>query len=132
MIWGEVINAVRSLHLKMLDEYNWTPTFIGNEVKFSESKFHFPKSKGNFSDWHEKSIPDALEMHAVERVLLEGPLLPVEQIAIQNESEATIIFKQILFLEREWLQKQNIHNSDTVSFLEKNWTNEWLPLQRQV
>ena len=132
MIWGDVINQVRSLHLEMISQIKIDPTLILESLSFQNEPFSFPKPSGNFNDWIPLPVPEILEFHPVERFLIEGPLLPMDEFQFQNETEAAMAFQQIFELEKKWLQALQINSDAFISELEKFWKNEWLKFKNKV
>jgi hypothetical protein len=135
MIWGQVINSVRSLHLELLDHFAIPPAQFNTDVELSTEGFPFPIAGENFEEWETVVLPDkiqeALELHAVERALIEGPLLPIQEIIIKDEEWEPLILA-ILRLEKEWLGKIKLHQEDKYSFIEKNLRAKFLQLQKRA
>ncbi len=118
--WGEIINSIRSLHMRFYQNFPYEYKDITLKTEFV-----FPQSLGSFGDWSPLEAIDIVELHPVERKLLEGPLSPNEEISVALESEVSFIFKQILLLEREWLAQMSQQSShflrpEVQSYLEQS------------
>lgn len=121
--WGEIINQVREIHIKFYQAF----PYDFQEVEL-RNKFEFPATLDAYTDWEPLEIPrnlddqaiDAIELHAVERKLLEGALSPNEHISISNENELSFVMKQILMLEREWLMQMNLLRPEVQTYLEQS------------
>ena len=134
MIWGEVVNAVRSLHLEMMEQFQIQPKLFQTDFELESSKrLVFPNSTGDFEEWEWITLPDAiqeaLELHSVERALVEGPLMPIEQVKIQNQDEMNALYDSVLRLEKEWLEQARISSPDKILFIEQSLKIKWLKLQ---
>lgn len=134
MIWGEFINQIRVLHSEFLDHFPIQPASFTADVELSSEFFPFPESTGEFGEWDPPAFPEkileALEFHPVERVLLEGPLLPIQEVSLHHENWDQI-FKAILRLEIEWMTKAKIHSEDKQLFIETTLRSKFLQLQRR-
>ena len=138
MIWGDVINSVRSLHLEFLDQYSIHAaafsTAFKSDVELTTDAFPFPTVGENFEEWETPPLPEkiqeALEFHSVERALVEGPLLPIQEIVLKND-EWDSLLNAILKLEKEWLTKTKLDTDDKYSFLEKNLQAKFIQLRRR-
>jgi hypothetical protein len=88
MIWGDFINQIRLLHSELLDHFQIQPTRFTADIELNSISFPFPESTGEYGEWETPVFPEkimeALEFHPVERVLLEGPLLPIQEISIHT------------------------------------------------
>lgn len=137
MIWGEFVNAVRSLHLDLLDQFQIQPKSFLQDIELESAKnFPFPESTENFDEWEWITLPpaiqDALEMHSVERTLLEGSLLPIEGIRIQNVAQMQALYDAVFALEIEWLEKARLSSPDKTLFIEQSLKLKWLKLQTRA
>jgi|GEM_PF-3391133 len=136
MIWGEVLNAVRGLHLEQVDAFRIAPQMLSRDVELESAKgFPFPESTECFEEWEWISIPEALvhslELHPVERALIEGPLLPIEGILIRDETQWQKLGDAILNLEKEWLEKSvpaSERTTDRMAQVEASLKARWLKL----
>ena len=134
MIWGQIINEVRSLHLEFLDQYSISPHQFSSDIELTVEQFPFPTLGENFEDWETTILPEkiqeALELHAVERALIEGPLLPIQEVLIQNHEWETLILA-ILGLEKDWMIKTKLFTDEKYSFIELTLRAKLLQLQRR-
>jgi len=136
MIWGEVLNAVRGLHLEAVDAFRIAPQTLSRDVELDSARdFPFPESTECFEEWEWMAIPealqDALELHPVERVLIEGPLLPIEGILIRDEAQWQKLGDAIFALEKEWLEKSvplQERTTDRMAPIEQSLKARWLKL----
>jgi len=122
MIWGEVINLVRHIHLGLLQEFSLEPTLLMKDIELKgASDFVFPDAVDDFEEWDElvpsPSLEDILPHHPVERVLLEGPLLPIQKVKFHSLKEAEKLFENVLKLEKEWASELKILTPDFEKFL---------------
>jgi hypothetical protein len=137
MIWGEVVNAVRSLHLEMMDQFQIQPRTYAQDIELIGARdITFPDSSENFEEWDWPEIPpgiqEALELHPVERALLEGPLLPIESVKIIDEAHLESLLQTVIALEKEWLEKARIHSPEKFLFIEQSLKLKWLKLQTRA
>ena len=129
--WGEIVLTLRGLHLDFFNfsEINFS-TFTQNIELSGRSSFPFPTVTGEFQDWdwddREPPLQEALEMHPVERVLLEGPLLPIEVIQIDSMMQLNQMENILLNLEREWLEKLNLFTEENWNFIVENLKQRWI------
>jgi hypothetical protein len=124
MIWGEVVNSVRSIHLGLLEECGVDPQHLLKDVDLKGRElFAFPEAIDDFEDWNEfvpaQALEDILPLHPVERVILEGPLLPIQKIKFNSSREVDTLFSSILALEKEWAEALKLMNPKTQTFLER-------------
>ena len=127
MIWGEVINSVRNLHLKLHQEFSLDPKLFLKDVELqSAADFPFPNAEDDFDEWDEYSIPpelaDVIPLHSVERALIEGPILPIQKVKFQSKNEIDSLFGSILRLEKEWCEKTKTASPDKILFIENDCT----------
>lgn len=134
MIWGELITQIRNLHLELLDQYSLQPTCFSQDMELQAEGFPYPASNGEYGDWEPTEIPakiaEALEFHAVERVLLEGPLLPIQEVNISSDHWEPL-YQAIFKLEVEWLQKAKLSSPDKLTFIEQSLRAKFLSLRRK-
>jgi hypothetical protein len=137
MIWGEVVNSVRSIHLSLIHEFALDPKLILKDVEFTTSPvFPFPKEIDDFDEWDEllpvPALEDILPLHPVERVLLEGPILPIQKVEFQNRGELEELFHTIFAYEKEWSQKLKVLTPSTEKFLERACATQALKLSTRL
>jgi hypothetical protein len=137
MIWGEVINAVRSLHLELMDQFQLQPKVFTQDIELESAKnFSFPESTENFEEWEWITLPEAvqeaLELHPVERALIEGPLLPIEGVRFRDAAQLQGLYEAVFSLEKEWLEKARIASPDKTLVLEQSLKLKWLKLQTRA
>jgi hypothetical protein len=137
MIWGEIINATRRLHQDFLD-YSHTPlkTFIQDQTLPSSAGFPFPEAAIDYADWEpvefaNSEIQEALELHPVERVLLEGPILPIQMVSM-NAKLLDNIYLRILKLETEWCQSVQLDTDLNFQFIEQTFAKRWLKVRTKA
>ena len=134
MIWGQVINSVRSVHLELLDQYSIIPTLLSADLELSSDEFPFPAAGDEFDDWEtlpiSEKIQEALEFHAVERVLIEGPLLPIQEV-ILNDQEWDKLFRAIVLLETQWLKLTKLFSDEKVLFIENSLRSKFNQLKEK-
>ena len=122
MIWGEIINSVRKIHLDLIEECSVPSLLTARDIELESSKLPFPEAIDDYDEWEEfplpKDLQDVIPLHAVERALIEGPLLPIQHIRFHSSTDVERLFASILTLEKEWLQKSKILTPDKVQFLE--------------
>ncbi|MBU6153849.1 MAG: hypothetical protein KGP28_06060 [Bdellovibrionales bacterium] len=108
MIWGDIVNSVRRLHLHLVQEHSVDPALFTRDITLSSSIIHFPGSVDDFEEWEETPLPpdlnDLLPLHPVERALIEGPLLPIQIIRFRNAGQIESLINEILALEQNWLE----------------------------
>ena len=124
MTWGEVINGIRHLHFDFLNQFELPVQVFQKEVTLLSQNFPFPSSTQKFGEWEAASFPqsiaDGLELHPIERVLLEGPILPIEIFSLQNTEQFNELYTAIFDLEKEWLLKTGLYEPSKVTFFEQN------------
>lgn len=107
MIWGDWINLLRQLHYAFWLKYPVEPKNIS-----LFTPFHFPKATHTLGEWHPwepqgltapSSHMEFLESHPVERILLEGPLLPLQFVQFKSPNDLMALIHQLYTLEQEWL-----------------------------
>ncbi len=126
MIWGEVINSVRSLHLKLVQEFGLDPKHFLRDVDLNLSGIPFPESEDDFEEWSEfplpESLTDVIPLHSVERALVEGPILPIQKVRFHSKNDVDMLFGAILRLEKEWMDKTKTTSADKLLFIENDCT----------
>jgi len=138
MIWGEIVNSVRSVHLSLLHEFAFDPKVMLKDVEFSEdpATFPFPKELDDFDEWDEllpiPALEDILPLHPVERVLLEGPILPIQKVEFQSKIELEGLFISILNYEKEWASKLKLMTPSMEKFLERACASQALKLSTRL
>jgi hypothetical protein len=137
MIWGDIINAVRSLHLNLIESLELRSEWFTQEMRLLPVELSFLPSTGQFTTWHALEVPAFLEFNPIERLLVEGPLLPTEKVTVPSESALAQLSQQLLILETEWLiQLSNEHREMTLEpalkTLEQLWRSEWLRIQTKA
>lgn len=134
MIWGEFVTQIRNLHFELLDQFSLQPAQFTADIELTTDGFPFPESADDFGEWDPPEMPEkiqeALEFHSVERALLEGPLLPIHQVVITNDSWETL-FQAIFKLEKEWFEKTRLGTPEKISFVEQTLRAKFLQLQRR-
>jgi len=109
MIWGDVVNSVRKLHLYLVQEHSIDPALYTRDIPVSGPSIPFPDSVDDFEEWEEPVLPtelqDLLPLHPVERALIEGSLLPIQIIQFKNPREIESLLASVLALEKDWLKK---------------------------
>ena len=124
MIWGEIINSLRSIHLSLTQEFEIDPKCFLEDVDFKNlAPFPFPKEIDDFDEWNElipsPALEDLLPHHPVERVLLEGPILPIQKIEFYSKKEITNLFQSILACELLWAGQLNLLTPEMKKYLER-------------
>jgi hypothetical protein len=138
MIWGEVVNSVRSVHLSLLHEFSFDPKLILKDVEFSKdpAAFPFPAELDDFDEWDElvpvHALEDILPLHPVERVLLEGPILPIQKVNFTSKIELEGLFITILNYEKEWAKSLKIMTPAMEKFLERAFASQALKLATRL
>jgi len=134
MIWGEFINQLRCLHVDFIEAFRVHPSVFSHDVELSVHTFPYPKDADDFGDWNpprfEPALEESLELHPVERVLMEGPLLPIHELKL-NDQDWSALQAAILALEKEWLTKNKLHTPEHLEFIEKNLGARFVQLQRR-
>jgi hypothetical protein len=134
MIWGEFINQIRNLHLELLDQFSIQPITFTGDVELQSEGFPFPETGDDFGEWETPVLPEkileALEFHPVERVLLEGPIMPIQEVLI-NPDQWESLYQAVMKLEKEWLTKTKLLSPDKLIFIEQNLRAKFLQLQRR-
>ena len=122
MIWGEIINSVRKLHLDLIRECSIPTAIVAKDLELGATSIPFPEAIDDYDDWQETELPqdlqDLIPLHPVERALLEGPVLPIQQVKFHSGSEIERLFAVILALEKAWLEKSNLLAPDRIQFVE--------------
>lgn len=133
MIWGEVINSVRRLHLFLVQECGVDPTLFTRDIPISGTLVPFPDSIDDFEEWEETPLPselhDLLPLHPVERALIEGSLLPIQIIRFKTPREIESLFDAIIVLERKWMESSGTSSSDRLESVRNFLRAETLKLQ---
>jgi hypothetical protein len=122
MIWGEIINSVRKLHLDLLQEFSIAPKLLTEDVELPANLVAFPEAVDDFDEWEELPLPpelqDVVPLHPVERALIEGPLLPIQLVRFRSKREIENLFSSIATLEKCWLEKTRSLSPDKTHFIE--------------
>jgi hypothetical protein len=122
MIWGEVINALRNLHRDLVVEFSVPPARYAEDRELKRDVVAFPSALDDFDEWIEPTLEehlsDLIPLHPVERVLVEGPLLPIQKIAFSSKSEIDALFATIISLEKEWFEKSGLASTDKIQYIE--------------
>ncbi len=122
MIWGEVINALRSLHRDLVVEFSVPPTRYAEDRELQRDLVAFPAALDDFDEWIEptleENLSDLIPLHPVERVLVEGPLLPIQKIEFSSKAEIDALFASIISLEKEWFEKSGLVSTDKIQYTE--------------
>ncbi len=126
MIWGDFIRLLRELHEEMFSYLKIPHSAAEADVTLDASAFPFPRSRNDFSD--EEWFGHDLELHPVERVLLEGPLLPIERVELTAEAMQAL-HQAILALEKDWLTQTRRLNAESEKFLESTLQTKWARLR---
>lgn len=134
MIWGDFINQIRNLHLELLDRYEIKPSSFTVDVELNVSNFPFPTAGDDYGEWETPQLPEkimeAIEFHPIERVLLEGPLLPIQEVLISTQ-QWNLLFQAMMKLENEWLNKMKIDSPERITFIEQNLRAKFIQLQKR-
>jgi hypothetical protein len=115
MIWGEIIQELRLYHHALIDHAPALrkPHSLDLQLVFPESLL--PKPTGEMMEWSdspiysgpnqliEPDLADWLELHPVERALIEGPLLPIQQIRFASTDAFSEFIHALIELETKWL-----------------------------
>ena len=124
MIWGEVINGVRGLHLKLIKDFAVDPKTFLKDQELRIEGFPYPEAKDDFDEWDEfpleADLQDVIPLHPVERVLIEGSILPIQKVSFHSKNEIDVLFGSILRLEKEWLEKLRLDSPDKLQFVEND------------
>jgi len=132
MIWGEVINSIRQLHLDLVQEFSLDPALYTRDIEITPIPIPFPEYLDDFEEWDELSVPselqDLLPLHPVERALIEGPLLPIQIIKFKNPREIELLFAAVLGLEKSWLDQNKKLSPDKIKFMESFFSVQTLKL----
>ena len=109
MIWGEVIQEIRRFHLALVELSSTRLKPHSPELALDGASVPFPSATGDMDDWNEDHLPASIaewiEFHPVERVLLEGPLLPIEKVNFPTNQEFTMFANSIVELEKNWMKR---------------------------
>jgi hypothetical protein len=134
MIWGEFINQLRALHVDFLDEFQIHHSVCAHDVELSSAGFPYPKDAGDFDEWtpvrHAPQLEESLELHSVERVLIEGPLMPIQTVDLKDV-DWSALETAILGLEKQWLEKNRLFTAEHFEFIRKNLSARFVQLQRR-
>ncbi len=121
MIWGEIINPVRKLHLDLARDFSVPAALFSKDVELLSAAIPFPEAIDDFDEWDEIPLPPALQdlvpLHPVERALLEGPLLPIQHVRFASVGGIEELMAAILTLEKEWLHHHRVFTEDKAGFL---------------
>jgi hypothetical protein len=122
MIWGEIINSVRKIHLDLVQECSVPAALVSRDAELDPAGISFPESVDDFDEWEEIPLPvelqDVIPLHPVERALVEGPVLPIQHVRFVSAAEIERLFASILALEKDWLTRIASLTPDRVRFLE--------------
>ncbi|NDG85526.1 MAG: hypothetical protein EBX52_10910 [Proteobacteria bacterium] len=122
MIWGDVINAVRKIHLDLVQECSVPPALVSKDLELAPAEIPFPEAVDDFDEWEETPLPaelqDVIPLHSVERALVEGPVLPIQHVRFVSSSGIESLFASVLALEKDWLTRAKLLTPDRVRFLE--------------
>lgn len=137
MIWGEVINSVRHIHLSFIQEFTVEPKLLLKDIELKNAAHvMFPEALDDFDEWDEfipsPQLEDILPLHPVERVLLEGPLLPIQKVSFKTLSEVELLFRSIFILEKEWMEILSLQNPSTEKFMERASASQALRLSTRL
>jgi len=135
MIWGEFVSQIRSLHADFIEHFQLKPAHILAPAELHADHFPYPADAGDYGEWNAPEFPEpmneALELHPVERVLLEGPLLPIQEVTIENHQWSELQ-SSILELEKEFLRQTRMNQPEKIDFIEKNLNARFMQLQRRA
>jgi hypothetical protein len=135
MIWGDFINHIRTMHAECIEAFGIHPSVFSHDIELNSGAFPFPAEGDDFGEWDGAEFPsaiqEALELHPVERVLMEGQLMPIHEIKIREHDWAPLQ-QAILELEKDWLQKTKLFTPEKFSFVEKNLGARFVQLQRRA
>jgi hypothetical protein len=122
MIWGEVINSIRKLHLDLIQVFSLSPKLYSADIELPPALIGFPEALDDFDEWDELPLPpelqDLVPLHPVERALIEGPLLPIQLVRFRSRREIESLFSSITTLEKSWLEKSGAGSPDKIHFIE--------------
>jgi hypothetical protein len=122
MIWGEVINALRNLHRDLVVEFSVPPALFSEDRELQREIVVFPAALDDFDEWiepvFEEPLAELIPLHPVERVLVEGPLLPIQKIKFASKAEIDALFASMISLEKEWFTKCGIASLDKTQYIE--------------
>ena len=134
MIWGDFINQLRALHVDFLDAFQIHHSVCSHDVELNANGFPFPNDAGDFDDWIPNRYPpeleESLELHAVERALIEGPLMPIQMVELK-EIDWKALESAILALEKDWLEKNRLFTPEHFDFVCKNLSARFVQLHRK-
>jgi hypothetical protein len=134
MIWGEFINQLRCLHVDFSDAFRIHASVFTHDVELDSQAFPYPSEAEDFGDWNpprfDPALEESLELHPVERVLMEGPLLPIHDLNLKEQDWAALQ-GAILALEKQWLEKNKLFTAEHFDFIEKNLGARFIQLQRR-
>lgn len=118
LVWGDFINSIRQFH----EEFWMKFPFPKKQVTLF-STFHFPPTSGEQGDWYpwepQWVQPEVIELHPVDRILMEGPIMPFEVVRLKTPTDVSFLVKQVHQLEREWLAEVGFLKPDSQAFLEQ-------------
>ncbi|MBC7397468.1 MAG: hypothetical protein H7333_08490 [Bdellovibrionales bacterium] len=124
MIWGEIVNTVRRLNFDFLNEFSIDPRVCLKEMSLRSDDFPYPEQVDDFDEWNEfipsPELEDILPLHPVERILVEGPLLPIQKVNFHSKSDVDVLYAAILSLQKEWCEKLFISSPERLLFFEKS------------
>ncbi len=122
MIWGEVINCVRTLHLDLMNEFAVDSRLFSKDLELKAASIPFPEAIDDFDEWLEPILPESLQdvipLHPVERALIEGPLLPIQKVSFNTKSDVDALFAAIIACEKEWCEKNGVSTPAKMQFIE--------------
>lgn len=134
MIWGELVDQLREVHLGFLDRFGIHPRAFLQECELLCDDFPFPTASEEYGDWSPAEIPEkiaeAIELHPVERVLLEGPILPIQEVRL-NQAEWNRISETLIRLERQWLSQARLLTDESFDYFEAEIRKRIQILQRR-
>ncbi len=133
MIWGEIINSVRRLHLFLVQEFAIDPALFTRDIPVAGVSIPFPDSIDDFEEWEETPLPaelhDLLPLHPVERALIEGSLLPIQIVRFKSTREIESLFEAIGALERNWMEASGTTSPERFKSVQNFLRAETLKLQ---
>lgn len=136
MIWGEIVNSVRSFNYDFLSEFRLDPKLCLKEMQLAAADFPYPEQIDDFDEWNEfipgNGLEDILPLHPVERVLVEGPLLPIQKIDFNSKSEVDVLYAAIFSLQKEWCDQLKLTTPERMLFLEKSCVSNALRISNRL
>lgn len=134
MIWGELVDQLREVHLGFLDQFGIHPRAFLQDCEIHCDDFPYPAASEDYGDWIPAEIPEkiaeAIELHPVERILLEGPILPIQEVRL-NQAEWNRILETLIRLERQWLSQTRLLNEESYQYFETQIRTRIQNLQRR-